>query len=319
MPISNHIVNVAFFLLMGIPPAVDTSLMAKKDKKKTEKKTTWISNPEDSCEDLTDTQYWESQKKYLIDPKDYYGSMPEELEAAVFMMQHKEEFKQAGLYKTSNFIFYGPPGVGKTYVGSIFAQKIGAEFMYVQGSELQDCYVGGHRKPEELFARARRRRNKTNKPIVMFIDEIEATVGSRDRWGSSSNDQQMIAALLREIGSEVNNGIIVVAATNKIERLDEALLRSGRMENHIKFTLPNVEDRKKFLLHLTQAFTNIFNAHIDWATVAFKLDGCNFADIKKFVDGLKHAYVMKKINNKDENLRITQSDISKYLEMYKKN
>ncbi|MBI2344736.1 ATP-binding protein [Candidatus Dependentiae bacterium] len=318
MPISNKILNVAFFLLTGIPPAINTDLIAKKDSNKRTNNSRLSINPQDQYESPEDQQYWESQKKYLVKPEDYYGSMPQDLENVLFMIQHEKEFKEAGLYKTSNFIFYGPPGVGKTYVGSIFAQKIGAEFMYVQGSELQDCYVGGHRKPEELFARARRRRNKVNKSVVMFIDEIDATVGSRDRLGSGPNEQQMIAALLKEIGSEVNDGIIVVAATNKIKNIDEALLRSGRMEHHIQFTLPNEQDRESFLKFLIKPFINFFDSKIVWSFIAQQLKGYTFADIKKIVDDLKQAYIIKKINTKDEGLRITHNDIMHCLDTRKK-
>lgn len=314
MPVSSKILNVAFFLLTGIPPA-DPHLFAKKDKNS--KNNRWSASS-DQYEDPVEKEYWEGQKKYMVDPNNYYGSMPEDLETAVFMIQNKEEFEKAGLYKTSNFIFYGPPGVGKTYVGSIFAQKIGAEFMYVQGSELQDCYVGGHRKPEELFARARHRRDLTGKPVVMFIDEIEAIVGSRDRWGSTVVDQQMIAALLKEIGSEVNDRIIVVAATNKIERVDEALLRSGRMEHHIKFTLPNTQDREKFIQFLIKPFSNIFDAKIVWPIVAQELEGKTFADISKIINDLKQAYVIKKINTKNDSLLITHNDIMQYLNASKR-
>lgn len=312
MPISNKIMSIALFLLTGIPPVSRDSIIAKRDKGGTQRNTTWFAGD-------SENEYWESQKKYLVDPAQYYGSMPQDLEMAVYMMQHKKEFEQVGLYKSSNFIFYGPPGVGKTYVGSIFAQKIGAEFMYVQGSELQDCYVGGHRKPEELFARARRRRDATGKQIVMFIDEIDATVGSRDRWANGPNEQQMIAALLKEIGSEVNNGIIVVAATNKIENIDSALLRSGRMEYHIKFTLPTVQDREKFLQFIIKSCSNIFDSAIAWDLIARKLEGCNYADITKIINDLKQIFVVKKIETKNEKLCITQDDILQYLTRLKNN
>lgn len=313
MPISSKILNVAFFILTGVPPFTSSDIIAKKEKNSKGKRGGYS-----LYEDPVEKEYWESQKKYMVDPATYYGSMPEDLEKAVFMFQHKEEFEKAGLYKTSNFIFYGPPGVGKTYVGSIFAQKIGAEFMYVQGSELQDCYVGGHRKPEELFARARKRRDQTGKPIVMFIDEIEAIVGSRDRWGTGPNEQQMIAALLKEIGSEVNDRIIVVAATNKLERVDQALLRSGRMEHHIQFTLPSVQDRENFIQFIIKPFATIFDSKIQWSLVAQELEGTTFADILKIINDLKQAYVITKINTKNQGLVISHNDIMQYLNTLKK-
>ena len=265
--------------------------------------------------DSDDDLFWTSQKKYMVDPRNYYGSMPNELELAVYVEKNKQEFTSVGLNKSSNYIFYGPPGVGKTYVASIFAQRIGAEFMYVQGSDLQGSYIGdSFKKPEVLFKKARARRDKMRKPVVMFIDEIDTVIGDRERIPSHyTASHELVGSVLKEIGSDVNNNIIVVAATNYLNSLDNALLRSGRFGNHIKFSLPSLQDRMNFCLFLVRSYKYIFDSKINWYTVAEKMHGRNYADIKKIIDNFKVMYVLRKINKDSKKLVITEEDIWKYL------
>lgn len=250
-------------------------------------------------EKIPDDIYWAGQQKYLVNPATYYGSMPSELELAVLKVNNPQVFQKAGLAKTSNFIFYGPPGVGKTFVGSIFAQKIKADFMYVQGGELLDGYVGGGmRMPEQLFKRARDRRDATGRLVVMFIDEIDAVVGSRNRNVSQcASDIQLIGTLLKEIGSPVNDRIIVIAATNRIYSVDGALLRSGRFEHHIRFDFPNQQDRKNFLLFITKPYSYIFADTINWDDLAKVLVGCTYADLNKIINDIKEDFVVERLKN----------------------
>jgi len=255
--------------------------------------------------------YWDSQKKYLVDPADFYGTFPAELEAWITMFQHKQDFVKVGLYKSSNFIFYGLPGTGKTYIASIFAQKIGADFMCVQGDELLDKWQGsGLTKPTELFVKARARRDATKRPVVMFIDEIDTIVQSRNGYVHEGT-LQLIGTLLKEIGSEVNNNIIVIIATNKIHLLDEALVRSGRFDHHIHFKLPGRYDRKKFIEFIIKPFPLVFGDDIDWDLIAQNTEGYTFADLKKLVDTIKRNYVLNQINGVSVDRKVSLSDIAK--------
>lgn len=241
------------------------------------------------------TIYWQSQKKYLVDPQDFYGSFPAELDTFITMFHHKSEFMQAGVYKSSNFIFYGPPGTGKTYIASVFAQKLGAEFMYVQGTDLLDQWQGsGFTKPTELFEKARLRRDKVNKPVVMFIDEIDTVVKARDGYVHEGT-LQLIGTLLKEIGASINNNIIVIAATNKIENIDTALLRSGRFEHHVYFNYPNTYDRKNFMLFLIKPYAFLFDDKINWDLIAYNTAGYTFADLRKIIDCLKQQFILYRI------------------------
>ena len=264
--------------------------------------------------------YWDNQKQYMVNMNDFCGELPEELQAAVAMMNNKHEFAKFGLFKTSNFIFYGPPGTGKTYIASIFAQKIGAEFMYVQGNELLDQWQGaGVRKPAELFKKARNRRDLTGRPVVMFLDEIDTVIGSRNNYVSEGT-LQLIGSMLKEIGAEINNNIIVVAATNNISGLDAAFLRSGRFEHHVKFNWPSAQDRYNFLKLLTQSSPEILCQTIDWQLVANRAEGYSPADLKKLIDTLKMHYVMNAMKQQAGNVayKISSRDILAILVPFKK-
>lgn len=254
--------------------------------------------------------YWESQKKHLVNPADFYGTFPVELEEWITVFQHKQDFAKVGLYKSSNFLFYGAPGTGKTYIASIFAQRLGAEFMCVQGDELLDKWQGaGLTKPTELFIKARARRDATKKPVVMFIDEIDTIVQSRNGY-MHEGTLQLIGTLLKEIGAEVNNDIIVIVATNKIHLLDEALVRSGRFDHHIHFQLPGLYDRKKFLEFIIKPYPLIFDEAIDWNLIAQNTQGYTYADLRKLIDTIKRHYVLKQINSNSTDKKITLADIA---------
>ncbi|MBP6892085.1 ATP-binding protein [Candidatus Babeliales bacterium] len=293
--------KIILFVLLGIH---DQSFLDCKQKSS--------KNSEHSVND----PYWDNQKKYMVKLADFCGDLPPELEMAVTMICHKSQFANVGVLKTSNFIFYGPPGTGKTYIASIFAQKIGAEFMYVQGNELLDQWQGaGVRKPAELFEKARARRDLVHKPVVMFFDEIDAVVGSRDSGWINDGKLQLIGTLLTEIGAEINNNIIVVAATNRIDAVDTAFLRSGRFDYHIPFKIPTTKERQKFLEFLINSYKHIFSDAIDWYLIACKTEGFSPADLKKLIDTLKINYITYKIQNSiiDDSCKISYENICSIL------
>ncbi len=300
------------FMVFGLLGMHISSFLDGKQRLRNSKNDTSCSVARSDNNQSIDDPYWKNQQKYIVNLADFCGELPAPLQNAITMINYKSQFAQMGLNKSSNFIFYGPPGTGKTYIASIFAQKIGAEFMYVQGNELMDQWQGaGLRKPAELFEKARARRDLTGKSIVMFIDEIDAVVGSRDIGWVNDGKLQLIATLLKEIGADVNNNIIVVAATNRINAIDIAFLRSGRFEHHILFDLPNVQERQKFLEFLIKPYINIFSENIDWQLVAGHTEGFSPADLKKLIDTLKMHYVMNEIKRglSEESFKISYEDI----------
>lgn len=140
-------------------------------------------------------------------------------------------------------LFTGPPGTGKTLLARALAGECGVPFIYMNGSSFIDIYGGaGAKRARKLFKLA-----KKAAPCIVFIDEIDAVGGSREREVSSSEDRQTLNAILQEMdGFKSNNNVLVIAATNHPEALDKALVRAGRFDRQIAINPPsNWETRLK--------------------------------------------------------------------------
>ena len=137
-------------------------------------------------------------------------------------------------------LLYGPPGTGKTLLAKAMANEAGVPFIHTCGSEFVELYVGmGAKKVREMFATARRKR-----PCIIFIDEIESLGGHRGQGIPSREADQTLNQLLSEVdGFADSSGIIVIAATNRLNMIDEALLRPGRFDRKIEVELPSKEER----------------------------------------------------------------------------
>ncbi|NLK66838.1 MAG: AAA family ATPase [Campylobacteraceae bacterium] len=170
-----------------------------------------------------------------------------ELFEIVDFLQNPEKYRNFGIKLPKGVLMAGPPGVGKTLIAKAVAGEAGVPFYYESGANFSQMYVGlGAKKVRELFANA-----KSNAPSIIFIDEIDAVGKSR---GEGRNDEREVTLnqLLTEMdGFEENSGVIVIAATNKIDMIDEALLRPGRFDRRVFVSLPNYKDRIEILkLHL---------------------------------------------------------------------
>ena len=140
-------------------------------------------------------------------------------------------------------MFYGPPGTGKTLMASAISGETNANFMYASGSEFVEKYVGvGASRIRSLFEKA-----KKQAPCVIFIDEMDAIGVSRSSDNNSERDQTLNQLLVELDGFNSYENIIVIGATNRIELLDEALLRPGRFDRHIYVGNPNVRAREDIL------------------------------------------------------------------------
>lgn len=164
----------------------------------------------------------------------------------VEFIKNPEKYATVGARMPRGLLFYGPPGTGKTLMAKAIAGEANVPFYAMSGSDFVQMYVGvGASRVRNLFQKA-----KKSEKAVIFIDEIDAIGKKRARSQSASNDErdQTLNALLTEMsGFNDNAGIIVIGATNRIDTLDEALLRPGRFDRQIEIGLPDINARKHIL------------------------------------------------------------------------
>jgi len=166
-----------------------------------------------------------------------------ELEEIIDFMKNPKRYKSFGARLPRGVLLVGPPGVGKTMIAKAVASEADVPFFYQSGASFVQIYVGmGAKRVHELFEAAKR-----NSPSIIFIDEIDAVGKKRD--GSRNDEREAtLNQLLTEMdGFEASSGVIVVAATNKIDVLDEALLRAGRFDRRIFVELPTKIERASIL------------------------------------------------------------------------
>ncbi|MBV7274991.1 AAA family ATPase [Clostridiaceae bacterium UIB06] len=175
----------------------------------------------------------------------------ESMKDLVDFLKNPEKYAEYGARMPKGVILYGEPGTGKTLLAKAVAGEAGVPFYAVSGSDFIQVYVGvGASRIRQLFKKAR-----GNGKAVIFIDEIDAIGKRRDggktSGGSDERDQTLNALLTEMSGFNEKEGIIVMAATNRLDMLDSALLRPGRFDRHIEVNLPDVCAREKILkLHL---------------------------------------------------------------------
>jgi len=186
----------------------------------------------------------ELPEKSLKTFKDVKGcpESKEELMDIVEFLKNKDRFTRMGATLPKGVLLTGPPGTGKTLLARAVAGEAGVPFYFRAGSEFEEMFVGvGSRRVRALFNAA-----KKSAPCIIFIDEIDAIGGSRKNWESQT--RKTLNQLLVEMdGFEVNEGVIVMAATNLPETLDGALTRAGRFDRHIHVPLPDVRGRCEIL------------------------------------------------------------------------
>lgn len=171
----------------------------------------------------------------------------ESVKDIVDFLKNPEKYSRYGARMPRGIIFYGPPGTGKTLMAKAVAGEAGVPFYAMSGSDFVQVYVGvGAGRIRDLFKKARE-----NGKCVIFIDEIDALGKKRDSGGiDGGNDEreQTLNALLSEMsGFNDSDGIVVIAATNRFDTIDEALLRPGRFDRHIEIGLPDVKGRYEIL------------------------------------------------------------------------
>ena len=204
----------------------------------------------------------------------------ESLKEVVDFLENPKRYEAIGATLPHGALLVGPPGTGKTLIAKAVAGEAGVPFFSISGSEFVEMFVGrGAAKVRDLFKQANEKA-----PCIVFIDEIDA-VGKRRDGGLSSNDEreQTLNQLLTEMdGFDNHKGIVVLAATNRPESLDPALLRPGRFDRRVPMELPDLAGRKSILeLHLKDVKTQ---PPIDLSAIARATPGASGADLANIIN-----------------------------------
>lgn len=182
--------------------------------------------------------------------KDVAGleEVKEELFELVDFIKNPEKYKKMGAKIPKGVLFYGPPGTGKTLLASAVAGETNSAFFNVTGSEFVEKYVGvGAKRVRTLFEKARK-----ESPSIIFIDEIDAVGAKRHLESNNEKDQTLNQLLVEMDGFNKDTNVIIVGATNRLDLLDEALLRPGRFDRHVHIGNPNYFTRHEILKVHTQ-------------------------------------------------------------------
>jgi len=193
----------------------------------------------------------------------------EELEEIIDFLKEPQKYRDLDIRLPKGVLLVGPPGVGKTLISKAVAGEAGVPFFYQSGASFVHIYVGmGAKRVAELFKKA-----KQLAPSIIFIDEIDAVGKSRGEFRNDEREATLNQLLTEMDGFEDSSGVIIIGATNKVDVLDEALLRAGRFDRRIHISLPDLADRVKTLELYLEHKPN----KVDITQVARMTVGFNFA------------------------------------------
>jgi cell division protease FtsH len=230
----------------------------------------------------------------------------ENLVEIVDYLHNPDKYKEIGASMPKGVLLVGPPGTGKTMLAKAVAGEANVPFFSISGSEFVEMFVGmGAAKVRDLFSQA-----KEKAPCIVFIDEIDAIGQKRNTAGTGGNDEreQTLNQLLTEMdGFEGNNGVIILAATNRPESLDPALTRPGRFDRRVPVELPDLKGREAIL-----------RVHAKKIKVA---DNVDFKQVARMASGASGAELANIINEaalravRDNRSYATQADLEESIEV----
>ncbi len=223
----------------------------------------------------------EAQTGVMFDDVAGVEEAKEELEEVVTFLKKPEKFTAVGARIPKGVLLVGPPGTGKTLLAKAIAGEAGVPFFSISGSEFVEMFVGvGASRVRDLFKKA-----KENAPCIIFIDEIDAVGRQRGAGIGGGNDEreQTLNQLLTEMdGFEGNTGIIILAATNRPDVLDSALLRPGRFDRQVTVDAPDIKGRLEILS--VHARDKKLAEDVSLKTIARRTPGFTGADLANLLN-----------------------------------
>ena len=224
----------------------------------------------------------------------------EELKEIVDFLKNPRKYTELGARIPKGVLLVGPPGTGKTLLAKAIAGECNAPFFSISGSDFVEMYVGvGASRVRDLFDQAKR-----SAPCIIFIDEIDAVGRQRGAGlggGNDEREQTLNQLLVQMDGFEANEGIIVIAATNRPDVLDPALLRPGRFDRQVYINMPDVKGREKILQ--VHARNKKFTDDVDLENIAKLTSGFSGADLENL---LNEAAILA---GRDNRVKINMIDI----------
>jgi transitional endoplasmic reticulum ATPase len=201
------------------------------------------------------------------------------IQEIVQILKDPESFEEVGITPVKGILFYGPPGTGKTLIARIIANEAEANFISVKGPEVLSKWVGeSEQRIRTLFAKARE-----SSPCIIFFDEIDAITGARGNSTSDAGDRVVNQLLTEMDGFESSKHVCVIAATNRMELIDPALLRPGRFDYQIKVPLPD-----------ETGIREIYNVHLRSKPLAADIDVGRLAALSRGFSGSHIAEVCRR-------------------------
>jgi cell division protease FtsH len=244
----------------------------------------------------------EKDKKKMITFADVAGlkEAKEELEEIVEFLKNPQKYTDIGAKIPKGVLLVGPPGTGKTLLARAVASEAEVPFFFTSGSEFVEMFVGvGASRIRDLFKTAEK-----NSPALIFIDELDAVGRSRGTGVGGGNDEreQTLNQILVEMdGFEANKGLIVLAATNRPDVLDSALMRPGRFDRRVTLDLPDIKEREQILKVHAQG--KPLEKKVSLRIIAERTPGFSGADLSNL---LNEAAILSARHNKKS---INQNDI----------
>ncbi|MFZ5966655.1 MAG: ATP-dependent zinc metalloprotease FtsH [Bacillota bacterium] len=250
----------------------------------------------------------DERKKVTFDDVAGLDEEKEELQEIVDFLKNPRKYIELGARIPKGILMVGPPGTGKTYLSRAVAGEAGVPFFSISGSDFVEMFVGvGASRVRDLFEQA-----KKNSPCIVFIDEIDAVGRKRGAGLGGGHDEreQTLNQLLVEMdGFGVNEGIIIIAATNRPDILDPALLRPGRFDRQVVVGVPDIKGREEILK--VHARNKPLDEDVDLKVLAKRTPGFTPADIENMMN--EAALLTARKNKKRVDMTTVEEAITKVI------